>query len=87
MPTITVKDKTPAPVASRQCRPIEAPGPGLITSAADDDPSGGATYSQVGAQFGMAVLWTMLFSFPLMASMQKCFPGFPKQHHICQRFD
>jgi len=42
-------------------------GPGLITGAADDDPSGIATYSQVGAQFGFAMLWTMLFSFPSMA--------------------
>jgi len=46
-------------------------GPGLITGAADDDPSGIATYSQVGAQFGMGMLWTMLFSFPLMAAMQE----------------
>ena len=46
-------------------------GPGLITGAADDDPSGIATYSQVGAQFGFGMLWTMLFSFPLMAAMQE----------------
>jgi NRAMP (natural resistance-associated macrophage protein)-like metal ion transporter len=46
-------------------------GPGLITGAADDDPSGITTYSQVGAQFGMGMLWTMLFSFPLMAAMQE----------------
>jgi NRAMP (natural resistance-associated macrophage protein)-like metal ion transporter len=46
-------------------------GPGLITGAADDDPSGIATYSQVGATFGMAMLWTMLFSFPLMAASQE----------------
>lgn len=46
-------------------------GPGLITGAADDDPSGIATYSQVGAQFGMGLLWTMLFSFPLMSAMQE----------------
>lgn len=46
-------------------------GPGLITGAADDDPSGIATYSQVGAQFGVGMLWTMLFSFPLMAAMQE----------------
>src|SRR5215472_11685564 len=46
-------------------------GPGLITGAADDDPSGIATYSQVGAQFGTAMLWTTLFSFPLMAAMQE----------------
>src|ERR1700675_3602847 len=46
-------------------------GPGLITGAADDDPSGIATYSQVGAQFGVGMLWTMPFSFPLMAAMQE----------------
>src|SRR6202795_4203273 len=46
-------------------------GPGLITGAADDDPSGIATYSQVGAQFGYGMLWTMLFSFPLMAGIQE----------------
>jgi NRAMP (natural resistance-associated macrophage protein)-like metal ion transporter len=46
-------------------------GPGLITGAADDDPSGIATYSQVGAQFGVGMLWTILFSFPLMAAMQE----------------
>ncbi len=45
-------------------------GPGLVTGAADDDPSGIATYSQVGAQFGYALSWTMLFSFPLMAAIQ-----------------
>ena len=46
-------------------------GPGLITGAADDDPSGIATYSQVGAQFGYGMLWTMVFSFPLMAAIQE----------------
>lgn len=46
-------------------------GPGLITGAADDDPSGIATYSQVGAQFGYGMLWTMLFSYPLMAAIQE----------------
>ncbi len=45
-------------------------GPGLVTGAADDDPSGIATYSQVGAQFGYSLGWTMLFSYPLMAAMQ-----------------
>ncbi|BCH08485.1 iron transporter [Mesorhizobium sp. 131-3-5] len=45
-------------------------GPGLITGAADDDPSGIATYSQVGAQFGYTLAWTMLFSYPLMAVTQ-----------------
>ena len=46
-------------------------GPGLITGAADDDPSGIATYSQVGAQFGYRLAWTMLFSLPLMIVIQE----------------
>lgn len=46
-------------------------GPGLVTGASDDDPSGIATYSQVGAQFGYGMLWTMLFSYPLMAGIQE----------------
>jgi len=46
-------------------------GPGLIAGAADDDPSGIATYSQVGAQFGFALGWIMLFSFPLMTAIQE----------------
>jgi NRAMP (natural resistance-associated macrophage protein)-like metal ion transporter len=45
-------------------------GPGLITGAADDDPSGIATYSQVGAQFGYGLAWTMLFSLPFMIAIQ-----------------
>jgi NRAMP (natural resistance-associated macrophage protein)-like metal ion transporter len=45
-------------------------GPGLITGAADDDPSGISTYSVTGASFGYAPLWTALFSFPLMVSVQ-----------------
>ena len=45
-------------------------GPGLITGAADDDPSGISTYSVAGAAFGYAGLWTALFSFPLMAAVQ-----------------
>ncbi|MDE2228243.1 MAG: divalent metal cation transporter [Alphaproteobacteria bacterium] len=46
-------------------------GPGLITGASDDDPSGIATYSQAGAQLGYGLAWTMLFSFPLMAAIQE----------------
>jgi Mn2+/Fe2+ NRAMP family transporter len=46
-------------------------GPGVITGASDDDPSGIATYSQVGSQFGFAFLWTMLLSYPLMAGIQE----------------
>lgn len=45
-------------------------GPGLITGAADDDPSGIATYSQAGAQFGFNMLWTMLLTYPLMSAIQ-----------------
>ncbi|KRB93800.1 NRAMP family divalent metal transporter [Noviherbaspirillum sp. Root189] len=45
-------------------------GPGLITGAADDDPSGIATYSQGGAQFGYNLLWTLLFTYPLMVGIQ-----------------
>src|SRR5215470_11213108 len=45
-------------------------GPGLITGAADDDPSGIATYSQTGAQAGFNLLWTMVLTFPLMAAIQ-----------------
>ena len=45
-------------------------GPGLITGAADDDPSGIATYSQAGAQFGLNMLWTVVLTFPLMAAIQ-----------------
>ncbi len=46
-------------------------GPGLITGAADDDPSGIATYSQTGAQYGFQLLWLSLFTFPLMAVVQE----------------
>jgi len=46
-------------------------GPGLITGASDDDPSGIATYSQVGAQFGYGLAWTLLVSYPLMVAIQE----------------
>ena len=46
-------------------------GPGLVTGAADDDPSGIATYSQVGAQFGYGLSWSMLFIFPFMVVIQE----------------
>src|ERR1041385_7574580 len=45
-------------------------GPGIITGAADDDPSGIATYSIAGAQHGLALLWTALLTWPLMAFVQ-----------------
>ena len=58
--------------APAQAAPIGPPalGAGLITGAADDDPSGIATYSQAGAQFGYAMLWTMPLTLPLMVAIQ-----------------
>ncbi len=50
--------------------PLSRVGPGLITGVADDDPSGIATYSQAGAQFGLDILWTMPLAFPLMSAVQ-----------------
>ena len=52
-------------------RVLQILGPGLITGASDDDPSGIATYSQVGAQFGFGLCWIMLFSYPLMTAIQE----------------
>jgi Mn2+/Fe2+ NRAMP family transporter len=49
---------------------LEELGPGLVTGAADDDPSGIATYSQAGAQFGYGLLWTMVLTYPLMSAVQ-----------------
>ncbi|MHA8051774.1 NRAMP family divalent metal transporter [Aquirufa sp. ROCK-SH2] len=46
-------------------------GPGLVTGASDDDPSGIATYSQAGAAFGLSTLWTSILAFPLMSAIQK----------------
>ncbi|WP_416361804.1 NRAMP family divalent metal transporter [Mesorhizobium sp. AR02] len=54
----------------RRAALIERLGPGLITGAADDDPSGIATYSQAGAQFGLNMLWSMVFTYPLMCAIQ-----------------
>jgi NRAMP (natural resistance-associated macrophage protein)-like metal ion transporter len=50
---------------------LRAMGPGLITGASDDDPSGIATYSQAGAQYGLALLWAALLTLPLMAGVQE----------------
>lgn len=49
---------------------FEQLGPGLVTGAADDDPSGIATYSQAGTQFGFGLLWTMVLTYPLMTAVQ-----------------
>ncbi len=56
---------------SKPRRWLDFLGPGLITGASDDDPSGIATYSQVGAQFGYGMTWVMLFSYPLMCAIQE----------------
>ena len=48
-------------------------GPGLVTGASDDDPSGIATYSQAGAAYGLSTLWTAIIAFPLMASIQQMY--------------
>src|SRR6201996_9332040 len=58
-------------VAAREKRLLRIIGPGWITGASDDDPSGIATYSQTGAQFGYAMAWVMLFTWPLMAAIQE----------------
>ena len=72
---MTVSPLSPLTAAARlpdEERPglLAVLGPGLVTGAADDDPSGIATYSQVGAQFGYQMAWTMLFSYPLMTAIQ-----------------
>ena len=56
--------------ADERRSPGEVLGPGLVTGAADDDPSGVGTYSQVGAQFGFGLSWTLFFGYPLLASIQ-----------------
>jgi len=62
----------PGPVRrSRRTKLLQILGPGLLTGASDDDPSGIATYSQVGARFGYDLAWTLLFSYPLMAAIQE----------------
>jgi NRAMP (natural resistance-associated macrophage protein)-like metal ion transporter len=67
MPPVLAAPKTLAKPTSM----LRRLGPGLITGAADDDPSGIATYSQVGAQFGYGLAWTMLFSLPFMIVIQE----------------
>jgi NRAMP (natural resistance-associated macrophage protein)-like metal ion transporter len=58
------------PMITRLQRFLERLGPGLITGAADDDPSGIATYSQAGAQFGFGLLWSVFLTTPLMVGIQ-----------------
>jgi len=59
-----------APLGRLKEHPLARLGPGLITGVADDDPSGIATYSQAGAQFGLNMLWTMPLAYPLMSAIQ-----------------
>jgi len=54
----------------KRTKVLDKLGPGLITGAADDDPSGIAAYSQAGAQFGYSLLWTLFFTYPLMVGIQ-----------------
>jgi NRAMP (natural resistance-associated macrophage protein)-like metal ion transporter len=67
--------ETVHPIADAKPRVLQSVlqklGPGLITGASDDDPSGIATYSQTGAQFGYSMMWLMLFSYPLMIAIQE----------------
>lgn len=65
-PAATAKTATP-PARRSWWRAL---GPGLITGAADDDPSGIATYSQAGAQFGFGLMWTLVLAYPLMVGIQ-----------------
>src|SRR6516162_499512 len=70
--SVTARRVRPAPASDpKQPRLMRVLGPGLITGASDDDPSGIATYSQAGAQFGFAISWIMLFTYPLIASIQQ----------------
>src|SRR6202012_2454785 len=67
--------KTPVPprsavVGTSKPRLWKVLGPGLITGASDDDPSGIATYSQAGAQYGFQLAWTLLLTYPLMVVIQ-----------------
>src|SRR5258707_8791784 len=66
------KPAKPAPHQPFRLRDfLKSLGPGLITGASDDDPSGIGTYSQAGAQLGYGIGWTMLLTFPLMAAIQE----------------
>ena len=74
---LVVRDarRTPGPVDEAErpgrLRFLKILGPGLVTGAADDDPSGIGTYSQAGAQLGFSIAWTMLLTYPLMVAIQE----------------
>jgi Mn2+/Fe2+ NRAMP family transporter len=65
------RDSAPKAGTSKLLRFWRILGPGLVTGASDDDPSGIATYSQAGAAYGLSTLWTARMTFPLMASIQE----------------
>jgi NRAMP (natural resistance-associated macrophage protein)-like metal ion transporter len=71
MPEKIKRDRPSERATERKPRLVQLIGPGLITGASDDDPSGIGTYSQAGAQFGFAISWTMLFTYPLMVAIQQ----------------
>ena len=60
----------PAESPDARCSPLAVLGPGLVTGASDDDPSGIATYAQAGALFGFGLTWTLLLTYPLMSAVQ-----------------
>src|SRR5471030_2385470 len=66
-----MKKKSLKPAKNKFMKFLTVLGPGLTTGAADDDPSGIATYSQTGAQFGYGQLWTALYMLPFMAAVQE----------------
>ncbi len=66
-----IPEAGPVAPAHGASRFLDSLGPGLITGAADDDPSGIGTHSQVGAQFGYGLAWTFVLSFPLMVAIQQ----------------
>jgi NRAMP (natural resistance-associated macrophage protein)-like metal ion transporter len=65
------KDVHPSESGAKWRQDLRAIGPGLITGASDDDPSGIATYAQAGAQYGLSFLWTALFTLPLIVAVQE----------------
>lgn len=71
MPALVSPSAKPKPRSSKSKAIFKIFGPGIITGASDDDPSGIATYSQVGAQFGFGMLWMVLFLYPLMTVVQE----------------
>ena len=62
---------TSAPEPGKKFSLLKIIGPGVVTGASDDDPSGIGTYSQAGAQLGFSVSWTMVLTFPLMVAIQE----------------